>query len=61
MYRAVLPTGEVECESYEMIDHGIELYDETGEMIAFTPYHNLHVLINEELEPAKEPDEHTMM
>ena len=44
MYRAILPEGQIECERYEHVDDGLELYDEDDEFIAFVPYSNLHAL-----------------
>ncbi|MFC4551319.1 MULTISPECIES: hypothetical protein [Halorussus] len=42
MYKAQLTDGEqIECEEYERQDAGIELYDGSGEFLAFVPYPNL--------------------
>lgn len=49
MYRAILPTGDIECASYEHGDVGVEVYTESGEMIAFVPYQNLVALVDEEV------------
>ena len=49
MYRAILPTGDIECEDYERQDDGVEVYTGEGEMIAFIPYDNLVALVDEEV------------
>ncbi|WP_306058975.1 hypothetical protein [Natronococcus wangiae] len=49
MFRAILSEGQINCEQYEHDDEGVELYDENEEFIAFVPYSNLHVLLNEEV------------
>lgn len=48
MYRAILPTGDLACESYERQDDGVEVYNADEEMIAFVPYPNLVALVDEE-------------
>jgi len=50
MYRAIRPTGDIECASYERGDLGVEVYTESGEMIAFIPYQNLVALVDEEVD-----------
>jgi len=42
MYKAQIADGEqIECEEYDEGDHGVELFDEDGEFIAFVPYTHL--------------------
>ncbi len=48
MYRVVLADGELKCDRYEMGPHGIDLFDEDGEMVAFVPYETLIAVINDE-------------
>lgn len=48
MYRAILPTGDIACTSYDRLDDGVEVYNDDGTMIAFVPYHNLVALVDEE-------------
>ena len=50
MYRVILPDGDLDCETYEHTDYGIELYTGDGEMIAFVPYANVMAVINEEVQ-----------
>jgi hypothetical protein len=50
MYRAVLTDGDVECVRYDEGEHGVDLFDEDDEHVAFVPYTNLIALLNEELE-----------
>lgn len=52
MFRAILPEGEFDCESYEQTDQGVELYTEDETLIAFVPYANLVAILNEEVESA---------
>lgn len=47
MFRAILPNGQIECESYEHVDKGVELYDASGELLAFVPYQNLEALLTD--------------
>ncbi|ELY87154.1 hypothetical protein [Natrinema altunense] len=49
MYRAILPEGQIECDRYDHVENGVELYDEDGTFIAFIPYANLHALADERL------------
>ncbi|NUB93889.1 hypothetical protein HTZ84_21350 [Haloterrigena sp. SYSU A558-1] len=58
MYRAILPEGQIQCERYDHVDDGVELYDEDDEFIAFVPYANLHALADEGL---YEEDERSIM
>jgi len=48
MYRAILSEGELRCNRYEMGPHGVDLFDEDDEMVAFVPYETLVCLINDE-------------
>ena len=42
MYKAQISDGEqIECEDYEVGDHGVELYDGSGDFIAFVPFAHL--------------------
>jgi hypothetical protein len=42
MYKAQISDDEqIECEEYEVGDNGIELYDESGDCIAFVPFAHL--------------------
>ena len=54
MYRAILPTGDIECASYEHGDVGVELYTTADEMIAFVPYQNLVALVDEEVDTGED-------
>lgn len=54
MYRAILPTGDIECEAYERQAEGVEVYTDDGQMIAFIPYANLVALVDEEVSLAEE-------
>ena len=47
MYRAILPEGQLRCERYEPTDHGLELFGEEDQFLAFVPYANLQALIDE--------------
>ena len=47
MYRAILPNGQLECESYRKDDYGVELYDDDEELLAFVPYANLEALLTD--------------
>lgn len=53
-YRAVTQNRDVICERYVLNDHGVELYEEDETFLAFVPYENLSVLLNEGV--AREPD-----
>lgn len=50
MYRAILPDGDLTCHRYEERDHGVELFTEAEERLAFVPYPNLVALVNESIE-----------
>lgn len=56
MYRAIVPEGEIECQSYDMLDNGVELYDADEDFIGFIPYSNLRALVNEEVYHPHEED-----
>ncbi len=53
MYRALVQSGSIECDSYERADHGVDLYDDEG-FVAFVPYQNLLALVDESSRPADE-------
>ncbi len=46
MYRAILQSGSIECTGYDLVSHGVELHED-GEFVAFVPYENLIVLVDE--------------
>lgn len=50
MYRAILPDGNLSCESFDRGDNGVEIYTEEDELKAFIPYQNLIAIMNEEVE-----------
>jgi hypothetical protein len=54
MFRAILPDGELDCEHYEETDHGVELYTEEDEMVAFVPYANLLAILDEEVDTGED-------
>ena len=54
MFRVIVPEGEIRCTRYEMTDSGVELYTEADEHIAFVPFSNLRMILNEDVH---EPDE----
>ena len=58
MYRAILPNGQLECERYERVEQGVELYDGDDELLAFVPYQSLEALLTE---TAYETDEPSVM
>lgn len=51
MYRAILPDGDIECTRYERGEHGIDLYDEDGDPVAFVPYENLVAVVDTDHQP----------
>lgn len=55
MFRAILPNGQLECEDYDKLESGIELYDGEGELLAFVPYANLEALLTEKAFDTDEP------
>ncbi|WP_439028498.1 hypothetical protein [Haloarchaeobius sp. DT45] len=48
MYRVILHEGQIECDSYEKIDRGIECYID-GQFAAFVPYENCCAVVDEEV------------
>lgn len=50
MYRAILPDGDLTAAQYEKRDHGVELYTDDDELLAFVPYANLVALVNVSVE-----------
>ena len=55
VYRAILPNGQLEATDYEHTDDGVELYDETDELLAFVPYANLEALLTERAYAGEQP------
>jgi hypothetical protein len=55
MYRAILPEGSVDCDRYEHVEHGVELYDEDDDLLAFVPYANLEALLTQAAFETEEP------
>jgi hypothetical protein len=55
MFRAILPNGQLEAASYEHVEHGVELYMDDGELLAFVPYTNLEALLTEHAYEGDEP------
>ena len=55
MFRAILPNGQLEAETYEHVENGIELYASDGELLAFVPYTNLEALLTEHAYEGDEP------
>ncbi|MES3517695.1 MAG: hypothetical protein PPP58_08540 [Natronomonas sp.] len=47
MYRAIIPNGRLECADYDEAEHGLRLYDDDGELLAFVPYENLEALLTD--------------
>ena len=47
MYRAILPNGQLERTSCRKGDHGVELYDDEEELLAFVPYESLEALLTD--------------
>lgn len=50
MFRAILPDGDLTAARYEERDHGVELFTDADELLAFVPYENLVALVNESVE-----------
>ncbi|MDZ7701755.1 MAG: hypothetical protein U5J98_06635 [Halobacteriales archaeon] len=50
MFRAILPDGDLTAARYEERDHGVELFTDAEELLAFVPYANLVALVNEDVE-----------
>jgi len=55
MFRAILPNGQLEADSYEHVQNGVELYADGGELLAFVPYANLEALMTEHAYEGDEP------
>ena len=55
MFRAILPNGQLEAETYEHVPNGVELYADDGELLAFVPYTNLEALLTEHAYEGDEP------
>lgn len=55
MFRAILPNGQLECEDYDKVAEGVELYDADGDLLAFIPYANLEALLTEHVYERDEP------
>jgi hypothetical protein len=56
VFRVIVPEGEINCASYEMVDNGIELYDEEEQFIGFVPFTNLREVMNEEIYSPRNED-----
>ena len=54
MYRAILPSGDIACESYDRQDDGVEVYSADGDFIAFVPYPNLVALVDEDVDTGED-------
>ncbi|PCR89139.1 hypothetical protein [Natrinema ejinorense] len=50
MFRVILPEGLIDCDRYEYVDNGVELYDEADEFIAFVPYATLQAIVDADRE-----------
>lgn len=50
MYRAILPDGDLTAARYEEREHGVDLFTEADELLAFVPYPNLVALVNVSVE-----------
>lgn len=50
MFRAILPDGDLTAARYEEHEHGVDLFTDADELLAFVPYANLVALVNEEVE-----------
>lgn len=55
MYRAILPNGQLECDDFERVDNGVELFNDDGELLAFVPYANLEALLTDVAYESTEP------
>ena len=49
MYHVIVPEGEIVCDSFEMTESGVEMYDEEEQFIGFVPFSNLRELMNDEV------------
>lgn len=50
MFRAILPDGDLTAASYDERDHGVELFTDADELLAFVPYQNLVALVDVSIE-----------
>lgn len=50
MFRAILPDGDLTGARYEEHDHGVELFTDADELLAFVPYQNLVALVDVSIE-----------
>jgi len=50
MFRAILPDGDLTAARYEMREHGVDLFTEADELLAFVPYANLVALVDVSVE-----------
>ncbi|MFC4358859.1 hypothetical protein ACFO0N_12995 [Halobium salinum] len=55
MLRAIIRDGIIECDDFNHGEHGVDLYSENDDLIAFVPYNSLVALINEDVEMGDEP------
>lgn len=60
MYRAILPDGEIKCDRYEESNHGVDLFDDADQHLAFVPYENLIGILDDEMD-TDEDDERSFM
>ncbi len=49
MLRAILTNGDIRCDDFKHGEHGIDLFTEDGELVAFTPYANLVAIVDEDV------------
>lgn len=61
MYRAILPDGEVACAHYERGEHGVDLYDDDDQHVAFVPYEGLVALFTAEADEDDDDTERSIM
>jgi hypothetical protein len=50
MFRAILPDGDLTAARYETREHGVDLFTEADELLAFVPYANLVALVDVSVE-----------
>jgi hypothetical protein len=50
MFRAILPDGDLTAARYEKREHGVDLFTEADELLAFVPYANLVALVDVSVE-----------
>lgn len=48
MFRAILSESELHCADYQLGPHGVDLYNDDGDFVAFVPFQNLECLINDD-------------